>query len=209
MKSETKVNNLFTKKHILTQIIYLLYCINQVFRFQINTRHLISGFHFHFHLSHYSRMKITLCLLAVLFGVISAEKGQRGYSPRHNLKHYGSVEGRGLWLECGWSGDCNSYHRGAGGGGIGGGVGYGGYRGYGGIGGGLGYGGYRNVGYGGYGNIGYGGYGNIGYGGYGNVGYRGYGIGSGYGGYGIGSGYGGNVGYGSYGGGSGYGYKKY
>lgn len=206
MKSETKVNNLFTKKHILTQIIYLLYCINQVFRFQINTRHLISGFHFHFHLSHYSRMKITLCLLAVLFGVISAEKGQRGYSPRHNLKHYGSVEGRGLWLECGWSGDCNSYHRGAGGGGIGGGVGYGGY---GGIGGGLGYGGYRNVGYGGYGNIGYGGYGNIGYGGYGNVGYRGYGIGSGYGGYGIGSGYGGNVGYGSYGGGSGYGFKKY
>jgi hypothetical protein len=51
----------------------------------------------------YYRMQIIVCFLVVLLGLVIAEKGQRGYSPAHNLRNYGTVEGRGLWLGGGFS----------------------------------------------------------------------------------------------------------
>jgi hypothetical protein len=84
----------------------------------------------------------TPCKLAVkknnttLLGLVIAEKGQRGYSPAHNLRNYGTVEGRGLWLGGGWDG-------------LGGRSGVSGFSGHGGFG---GMAGYRGLGglYGGY-----------------------------------------------------------
>jgi hypothetical protein len=35
---------------------------------------------------------------------VIAEKGQFGYSPAYNIRNYGSIEGRGLWLGGGWDG---------------------------------------------------------------------------------------------------------
>ena len=49
-------------------------------------------------------MQIIICFLVALLGLVIAEKGQRGYSPAHNLRNYGTVEGRGLWLGGGWDG---------------------------------------------------------------------------------------------------------
>ena len=50
------------------------------------------------------RMQIIICFLVALLGLVIAEKGQIGYSPAYNLRNYGSVEGRGLWLDGGWDG---------------------------------------------------------------------------------------------------------
>jgi hypothetical protein len=52
----------------------------------------------------YYRMQIIVCFLVTLLGLVIAEKGQRGYSPAHNLRNYGTVEGRGLWLGGGLDG---------------------------------------------------------------------------------------------------------
>jgi hypothetical protein len=52
----------------------------------------------------YYRMQFIVCFLVTLLGLVIAEKGQRGYSPAHNLRNYGTVEGRGLWLGGGWDG---------------------------------------------------------------------------------------------------------
>jgi hypothetical protein len=49
-------------------------------------------------------MQIIICFLVALLGLVIAEKGQIGHSPAYNLRNYGSVEGRGLWLDGGWDG---------------------------------------------------------------------------------------------------------
>jgi hypothetical protein len=56
----------------------------------------------------YYRMQIIICFLVALLGLVIAEKGQRGYSPAHNLRNYGTVEGRGLWLGGGLE-SCSDY----------------------------------------------------------------------------------------------------